>query len=90
MEEWHHIKLAKYEPLANQLKSQGIRATILAVEVGARGFVGHTIHNTCRQLGLSSRQCTKVARAMAEAAEKASIWIWMRRSIRDQSTAVHQ
>ena len=90
LEEWHHTKLAKYEPLANQLKSQDIRATILAVEVGARGFVSHTTHSASRQLGLSSRQCTKVARAMSEAAEKASIWIWTRRNARDQSPAVHQ
>ena len=83
MEEWHQVKLAKYEPLANQLRSQGIRTTILAVEVGARGFTSHTIHSTCRQLGLSSRQCMMAAGLMSEAAERASVWIWMRRNTRD-------
>ena len=86
-EEWHQVKLAKYEPLTKHLASHGFRSTVLAAEIGARGFVGYSAHQVCRQLGLSKRQSTKHLRDIAEASERASNWIWLTRATRDGNAA---
>ena len=83
MDEWHQIKLAKYQPLTEHLASGGFRATVLAAEIGARGFVGYSAHKVCKKLGLPMRQTTRYLRAMSEAAERASCWIWMKRDTKE-------
>ena len=83
MEEWHQVKLAKYEPLTKHLATHGFRATVLAAEIGARGFVGYSAYQVCRQLGLPRKQVGKHLRSMAEAAERASSWVWMMRASKE-------
>lgn len=84
MEELHHIKTAKYEPLAKELQASGNKVTILAVEVGARSFAGSSAYNACRRLGMTAKQTSKPLKTMAEAAERASCWLWTRRNCDDQ------
>ena len=86
MEEWHHIKTAKYEPLAQELRSARFSVTILAVEVGARGFVGTSAYNACKRLGLTAKQTSRSLKSMAEAAERASCWVWTKRHCKDKDS----
>ena len=71
--------MAKYEELCTKLHQEGFKTHQFAVEVGARGFCGATAYNLLKQLGLSNQRCSQHIRLMAEAAEKASYWIWLKR-----------
>ena len=76
----HQYKMAKYEDLANQIRKSGYAAVIMAVEVGARGFVGTSVYNLLTRLGLKSKKRTKAMKNLAVIAEKSSSWLWSRRN----------
>ena len=76
----HILKSEKYADLANNLRVGGFKAQVLAVEIGARGFIGKSAYNLMKQLAVPSRKRTKALKAMTEAAEKCSSWIWARRN----------
>ena len=80
IEHQHQYKLAKYDDLANHLRKSGYKAKILAVEVGARGFVGTSAFNLFSQLGLKGRKRTRAMKELSEVAEKSSSWLWSRRN----------
>ena len=86
MEEWHHIKTAKYEPLAQELRSARFSVTILTVEVVARELVGTSAYNACKRLGLTAKQTSRSLKSMAEAAERASCWVWTKRHCKDKDS----
>lgn len=79
MSESHEFKLAKYEPLICDLHRGGYKTHMFAVEVGARGLAGASAYNVLKRLGLPGKQRTRYLKQMAEAAEKASHWIWLKR-----------
>ena len=76
----HVYKTEKYNDLAKELQEAGFKTKVFAVEVGARGFVAASAYSLLRQLSTSSRSRTRTLKAMGEAAEKASSWIWSRRN----------
>ena len=76
----HIFKTEKYSDLANNLKTAGFKAKVIAVEIGARGFIGKSAYSLMKQLSVPSRKRTRALKALAEAAEKASSWIWARRN----------
>ena len=80
MEEAHIYKTEKYAGLAKSLRRSGFQATVLAIEIGARGFVGTSAYDLMRQLSVSGRKRTRALKTMAEAAEKSSSWLWSRRN----------
>ena len=79
MEEAHLFKTEKYASLAQSLRKSGFQTKVLAFEVGARGFIGASAYSLLKQLAISGRR-TMALKAMAEAAEKSSSWIWSRRN----------
>ena len=80
MEEAHIYKTEKYAGLARSLRESGFQAKVLAIEIGARGFVGTSAYDLMKQLSVSGKKRTSALKAMAEAAEKSSSWIWSRRN----------
>ena len=80
MEAAQIYKAEKYADLANDLKGEGYRVKVLPVEIGARGFVGTSAYNLMKQLSIEGRKKTRALKAMAEAAERCSSWIWSRRN----------
>ena len=73
-------KREKYSDLVNELKEAGYNAKVFPVEVGARGFVAASTYSLMQQLSISSKSRTRTLKAMGEAAEKSSSWIWSRRN----------
>ncbi len=45
-------------------------------EVGCRGFVAHSLQKYLRDLGLNRRGVKATSRAVSEAAESGSSWVW--------------
>src|SRR5215469_6046301 len=89
MSERHEAKMAKYEELCSSICHQGLKTLLFAVEVGARGFCGTSAYNLLKQLGLPSQQKTRYVRAIAEAAERASYWIWLKRNDKEWSASIN-
>lgn len=80
MDQSHEFKIGKYEDLRDVLQKKGYKTYMFAVEVGARGFAGSSAYDLLKRLGLSGQKRAKFLKQMAEAAERASYWIWLKRS----------
>lgn len=80
IEDAHAYKTEKYADLVQHLRKAGFRTKVFAVEVGARGFVGSSAYSLMKELSISGKSRTRTLKAMSEAAEKASSWIWSRRN----------
>ena len=76
----HLFKTEKYADLAKSLREDGFKTKVFAIEVGARGFIGSSAYSLMKQLSISGKSMTRTLKAMAEAAEKSSSWIWSRRN----------
>ena len=74
------IRLKKYADLVTGLREDGFQARVFAAEVGARGFIGSSAYDLMKHLSISRKSRTRALRAMAEAAETSSSWIWSRRN----------
>jgi len=79
MSESHEYKLAKYEQLVHSLSTAGYSTHLFAVEVGARGLVGSSAFSLVQRLGITGKLGRQYMKRLAEAAEKASGWIWTKR-----------
>ncbi|KAJ8353609.1 hypothetical protein SKAU_G00211760 [Synaphobranchus kaupii] len=75
----HERKRAKYADLVAECREGGWSARLYPVEVGARGFVGGSTTCLLKDLGLRGRALSKATREIAEEAEEASFWLWLRR-----------
>ena len=76
MLEAYERKKTKYETLRSECEEKGWSCHVLPIEVGCRGFVGHTTISFLTKLGLSSRPRKTVTLRLQVAAEHASSWIW--------------
>ncbi|KAJ8038779.1 hypothetical protein HOLleu_16305 [Holothuria leucospilota] len=72
----HGRKVTKYAELAADCSSKGWRASYYPFEVGCRGFIASTFLKWLRELGFGRRDCAKLSKRVAEAAEAGSAWIW--------------
>ena len=80
IEEQHEYKQAKYKDLLANLKAAGIHASLFAVEIGARGFVGASMYSFLKRLDISGKKTSKICKDLATVAENASCWIWCKRN----------
>lgn len=81
--EWaHERKLAKYEALKNEIQENGYTVRVYAVEVGCRGFSSRSLRSFLMAIGCSNRKIKKAVKECCEAAERASVKIYMSRNDR--------
>ena len=73
-------KSSKYEDLRQECEDAGWSARCFAVEVGCRGFAGQSLRLFLKALGMNGRHLSSTIEKVAVAAEKASAWLWMKRS----------
>ena len=78
----HELKRLKYTELAMECSETGWTASIHPVEVGCRGFVGRSALQLLRATGSSGARLQRAVKELAEEAEKASFWLWVRRKDR--------
>lgn len=77
MEEAQEWKRAKYRELVEQCHGNGWRTRCKPVEVGCKGFVGLSLHQALKLLGI--QQMNKAHKNISEDDEKAFNWIWKRK-----------
>ncbi len=75
----HEFKRLKYSDLAVECREGGWTTTIHPVEVGCRGFVGKSAIQLLRAAGTTRISLRRAIKELAEEAEKASYWLWLRR-----------
>ena len=75
----HERKQDRYEKLVRECEESGWTVRHYSVEVGCRGFVGHSMRRWLKIAGLRERETNKMVRKMQEVVEKASHWIWLKR-----------
>jgi ubiquitin C-terminal hydrolase len=73
----HAEKLAKYEELVKECKTNGWGADLFAVEVGARGYVAETTRFCLAKLGLNNTKVRNVCKQVSDTALRWSFWIWI-------------
>ena len=83
----HHDKLSKYADLVTLCRGNGWIVFLFAVEVGARGYASDTLATCFRKLGLNSVDCRKLVRNAADAALRASFWVWLCRESKEWGTS---
>lgn len=88
MSESHEYKAAKYEGLMQEIKQAGYRPHMFPVEIGARGMAGASAYSLLKKLGLSSQVRSRYLKQLAEAAERASCWIWSRRKEKEWNSSL--
>ena len=80
IDEAYERKKLKYSELCDDCRDKGWSVWCYPVEVGCRGFVGTSTIRALRQIGLTGKERNKAINEMSDVAEKASSWLWLRRS----------
>ncbi len=83
VEEAYHMKRNKYEELRLECVSKGWKCWVFPVEVGSRGFPAQSMWSTLSKLGLVGQTRKRAIQNIAQAAERASCWLWMKREERE-------
>ncbi|KAK0145224.1 hypothetical protein N1851_015879 [Merluccius polli] len=80
VEEANELKRAKYTEIAEEAAQRGWSVRLRPIEIGARGFVARSAISLLSELGIRGRSLRQVVSSMSLAAERASEWLWVRRS----------
>ena len=72
----YELKKAKYTDLQTLCKERG---WLFQVEVGCWGFPAQSVWTTLSSLGIVGRQRRAAVKALGQAAERASSWLWLKR-----------
>ena len=82
IEEANERKLVKHQPLIEDCQQRGWKSWCLPVEVGCRGFVGQSLWQALRILGVTGTVRKKMISEVSREAEAASRWVWLKREER--------
>uniref|UniRef100_A0A1B6G7S5 Reverse transcriptase domain-containing protein n=2 Tax=Cuerna arida TaxID=1464854 RepID=A0A1B6G7S5_9HEMI len=75
----HLEKTRRYEEIVLGLRMRGFRTHFFAVEIGARGLPGKSMHHLLKSLGLSRKHRNTFIERMSKTATEASFIIWLNR-----------
>lgn len=78
-EEAYERKSAKYAELVETCRQRGWSSWLFPVEIGARGFPAQSVWRLLKDVGITGQRRKKAIKTLAEAAERASCWLWYRR-----------
>ncbi|KAK0145336.1 hypothetical protein N1851_015756 [Merluccius polli] len=80
IDEAYERKHLRYADLAAEARGSGWKTEVRPVEVGCRGFVATSTTKLLRDLGVKGQSLRLAIRAVSEAAEGSSQWLWMKRA----------
>ncbi|XP_061099664.1 uncharacterized protein LOC133129522 [Conger conger] len=79
VDEAYERKHLRYAELAAEAQHRGWNTEVRPVEVGYRGFVATSTTRLLRDLGVRGQTQRLAIKALSEAAERSSQWLWMKR-----------
>ena len=87
LEKWREEKRSKYSRLAEAIEGAGPwKATVMTIEVGARGFVSKAVRSTCMKMGLDHKATGTLVREMSRMSIRCSHFIWINRENKNWET----
>ena len=78
----HQRKVTKYQSLISTCILSGWDTTFFAVEVGCKGFIGHSFRNCLKQIGISSRLVGQICRLVSKVVLRCSYLLYLSRGNR--------
>ena len=75
-EEAHEWKKNRYETLRADCVEKGWICHVIPIEVGGRGFIGHSVISFLSKIGITGRSLKVASNRLQTAAQYASSWIW--------------
>ena len=75
-EEAHERKKNRYETLRADCVEKGWICHVIPIEVGCRGFIGHSVISFLSKIGITGRSLKVASNRLQTAAQYASSWIW--------------
>ncbi len=70
-------KQARYKNLQTAIINRGWAATLMTMEVGARGFVAHSVSRCLKRLGFTSRSINRIVKDLSLISAKCSYTIYL-------------
>ena len=75
-EEAHERKKNRYETLRADCVEKGWICHVIPIEVGCRGFIGHSVISFLSKIGITGRSLKVASNRLPTAIQYASNWIW--------------
>ena len=75
-EEAHEQKKNQYETLRADCMEKGWICYVIPIEVGCRGFQGHSVISFLSEIGITGRSLKVASNRLQTTAQHASSWIW--------------
>ena len=75
-EEAHEWKKNRYETLRVDCVEKGLICHVIPIEVGCRGFLGHSVISFLSKIGITGRSLKVASNRLQTTAQYASSWIW--------------
>ena len=75
-EEAHERKKNRYETLRADCVEKGWIFHVIPIEVGCRGFIGHSVISFLSKIGITGRSLKVASNRLQTTARYASSWIW--------------
>ena len=75
-EEAHERKKNRYESLRADCVEKGWICHVIPIEVGCRGFIGHSVISFLSKIGITGRSLKVASNRLQNTARYASSWIW--------------
>ena len=75
-EEAHERKKNRYETLRADCMKKGWICHVIPIEVGCRGFIGHSVISFLSKIGITGRSLKVASNRLQTTAQYASSWIW--------------
>ena len=72
-------KRLRYAGLAAEAEGRGWNVKVCPVEVGCRGFVASSTTRLLKEVGIRGQAQRKAVKELANAAERSSHWLWLKR-----------
>ena len=85
MVETYERKLVKFQELVPSCNEKAWAVRCFPIAIGCRGFVGKSASNAMSALGLYGTEKQSLREA-GDKAERASLWIWIRRDVPNWSS----
>ncbi|KAL7387592.1 hypothetical protein ABVT39_025839 [Epinephelus coioides] len=79
VDEAYERKRLRYAELTAEAQHRSWNTEVHPVEVGCRGFMAASTIRRLRDLGIKGQSLRQAIKAVSEAAERSSQWLWMKR-----------
>lgn len=76
--EAYKLKKNRYESLRAKCVENGWMCHVMPIEIGCRGFLGHSVISFLSKIGITGRWLKSVSHHIQATVQHASSWIWSR------------